>query len=177
MRKTWVVLLSLAVLVVLGSQTLANEDDFGSKIAGVWFGSVVIDLPSFPDPIPSITTYNADGTAQTSSTNPASSLHHFVWEKTGPREVTWRVLHFTFGEDEEGNSILVSISRTWGVQEYDKDFEEYTGDIMLELCPAPGLTIDQALEMLPEDPNDPDACFNPPITVTNSARRLHVSAP
>ena len=55
------------------------------------------------------TTYHADGTGTTTtdslyeSRDPEgkglASPHHIQWEPSGPREITWRILHF--GRDEE----------------------------------------------------------------------------
>jgi hypothetical protein len=188
MRKLLFIVLSLAILAPLGSLALAGGDweetiftpsygfthePIGKRIAGVWLGTFTIPVPPDPLVIAFVTTFNEDGTAQTSSTNPLASLHHMTWEQTGLREITWRILHFTMDAD----GALASISRTWGVQEFDRAYEEYTGEFAIEICPAPGLTIDESLELLLADPNDPDACFNPPLVSTLTAKRLHVDAP
>jgi len=188
MRKLLFILLSLAILAPLGTLALAaegwddiaftpaygyNHEPIGKRIAGVWLGTFTIPVEPAPWVIPFVTTINDDGTAQTSSTNPLASLHHMTWEQTGLREITWRILHFTL--DDAG--ALATISRTWGVQEFDRAYEEYAGEFAIEICPAPGLTLDEALDLLMADPNDPDACFNPPLASTLEAKRLHVDVP
>ena len=176
MGKKTFVLLSLAALVLAGAAVPGGDDGdrIGSRIAGVWMGTFSIP-DSESEPIAFITTYSSDGTAQTSSVNPLSGVHHVQWENSGRREITWRILHFS--HDVEGE--LTGISRTWGVQEFDKQFEEFTGKFTVEVCGHPDhLSIDESLARLLDDPNDPDACFEPiasPGTVR--ARRLHVRAP
>jgi hypothetical protein len=114
-KRPWVLPL-LAVLVLVGTAVLGGNDGegIGERIAGVWIGTFSIP-DSGAEPIAFITTYAADGTAQTTSANPRTGVHHVQWEKSGRREVTWRILHFN--HDAEGK--LVGISRTWGVQEFD----------------------------------------------------------
>jgi hypothetical protein len=164
MRKTLFVLLLLAGVGVVSAQSAANNDDYGENIAGTWFGY----FEFFGNKSPFIQTYNADGTAQTSSTNQAASLHHLTWEKTGSREVTWRLLHFNYNDKGLG-----MISRTYGVQTYDKRFEKFAGEFTIEACPCDppdippvdGVLYDcTALVLaLTADPNDPDVCVNPPL--------------
>jgi len=178
MRKTLLVLLAVAIVGAMGSPAFANDDDdFGDKVAGVWFGRF--------GNTPFIQTYNSDGTAQTSTTTPTTSLHHVTWEKTGAREITWRLLHLNF--NPQG---LTFISRTTGVQEYDKKFMEFSGVFTIEFCPCdngppppvgidPEATYDCAavLEALWADPNDPDACISVPFTLPHSGKRLELDAP
>ena len=82
MRKVLLVLLALAVLGAMGSQYWADDfsrdsefnrywprvpnDPFGKRIAGVFIGS----FDFLGNVAPFIQTYNEDGTAQTSTTNP-----------------------------------------------------------------------------------------------------------
>jgi hypothetical protein len=142
---------------------------FGKKIAGTWIGS--LEIPGVLPPAPLIQTYNVDGTAQTSSNNVLSSVHHMEWERAGEREIKWRILHFSF--DADGN--IATISRTSGVHEYDPDFEEFAGEFVVEVClPDPETGFDALLA----DPNDPAACFIPPIPPGFiQAKRLHVDIP
>jgi hypothetical protein len=178
MRKSLFVLLSIAVLGAVGSPAVAQDDDgFGSNVAGTWLGT--LEIPGIFPESPFITTFNADGTAQTSSNNPNSSLHHMTWMKSGPREINWRILHFTFGPNPDPlgpPEIIVGISRTSGVQEYDRRFEEYTGEFWVELCPPD--PVSGGFEALLADPNDPAACFKPPIPAGSiQGKRLHVEIP
>ncbi len=181
MRRTLFVLLAFAVLGVVAPVTLADDDQgFGSKVAGVWFG--FFGAP--PGETPFIQTYNADGTAQTSTTTPTTSLHHLTWEKTGSREITWRLLHFNF--NAQG---LTFISRTTAVQEYDNRFAEFTGAFRIEFCPCdggppppfidPNVTYDcrSVLDALYADPNDPGVCTALPFTVPLEGKRLEVNVP
>ena len=170
MRKIFLGLLAIAVLGVVSSPAVAQDDQgFGSNVAGTWLGT--LEIPGVLPEQPFIVTYNADGTAQTSTINPLSSLHHMSWMKTGTREITWRILHFSFGEAGS----LATISRTSGVQEYDKDFESYAGEFWVEIClPDP----ETGFADLLADPNDPDACFVPPIPAgVIQGKRLHVEIP
>jgi len=176
MSKISLILLLLAVLVLIGATVMGADDGggIGERIAGVWIGTFSIP-ESGAEPLAFITTFAEDGTAQTSSTNQRSGMHHVIWEKSGRREITWRVLHFN--RDAEGK--LIGISRTSGVQEFDKQFEAFTGEFTIEVCGHPDhLPVDEALTRLLDDPNDPDACFKPlasPGAVR--AKRLHVRAP
>jgi hypothetical protein len=174
-KRPWVLPL-LAVLVLVGTAVLGGNDGegIGERIAGVWIGTFSIP-DSGAEPIAFITTYAADGTAQTTSANPRTGVHHVQWEKSGRREVTWRILHFN--HDAEGK--LVGISRTWGVQEFDKQFEEFAGEFTVEVCGHPDhLPFDEALTRLLDDPNDPDACFKPLASPGAArAKRLHVRTP
>jgi len=151
-----------------------DEDDtqgfgFGKKIAGTWLGS--LEIPNILPLTMLIQTYNVDGTAQTSSDNAMSSIHHVEWDRSGLREIEWRVLHFSF--DDTG--AVTSISRTWGVQEYDADFEEFAGEFYVEVClPHP----EMGFAALLADPNDPNACFMPPIPAgVIQGKRLHTNIP
>jgi hypothetical protein len=178
MRRTLLVLLSVVVLGITGSQTVASDDGFGDSVAGVWFGNFEFAGGTTPF----IQRYNADGTAQTSSTNPATSIHHVTWEKTGAREISWRLLHFNF--NDQG---LTFISRTYGFQRYDKRFEEFTGEFTVEVCPCvpfpfpldPLLKYDCSalLDALWDDPNA-DVCVNPPLPPgTTQGKRMDVDVP
>jgi len=179
MRRTLLVVLSVVALGVAGSQIVANDDGFGDNISGVWFG----EFEFLGNKTPFIQTYNADGTAQTSTTNPATSLHHVTWEKTGAREITWRLLHFNF--NDQG---LTFISRTHGVQRYDKRFEEFTGEFTVEVCPCdpfpfppdPLLKYECSaiLAVLWDDPNA-DVCglIPPPPPGTTQGKRMDVDVP
>jgi hypothetical protein len=179
MRKSLLVLLLLVSLGAAGSLALARDDGYGDKIAGTWFGN----FEFFGTKTPFIQTYNADGTAQTSSTNRAASLHHLTWEKTGSREITWRLLHFNYNDIG-----LAFISRTYGVQTYDRKYKSFRGEFVIEACPCDPFVIPAEdgieydctvlVEALTADPNDPDVCVNPPLppgTVTGARMDVGVS--
>lgn len=178
MRNTVLLVLAIAIVGAMGSPAYAgdDDDDFGDNVAGVWLGRF--------GNTPFIQTYSADGTAQTSTTTPTTSMHHVTWEKSGAREITWRLLHFNF--NDQG---LTFISRTTGVQTYESKFTEFSGVFTIEFCPCddgpppPGIdpeaTYDctAVLEALWADPNDPEVCTSLPFTFPLSGKRLDLDAP
>ncbi|MFQ5493747.1 MAG: hypothetical protein ACE5EX_00035 [Phycisphaerae bacterium] len=125
---------------------------------------------------PVLHTIHADGTFVISSSGgfgglsgaPGSlieSLQHLSWEKTGSREMTWRAMIFLF--DPAGT--LVLISRTWGVNTFDEDFNGYDTVFHVRVIPAGELADDCGFP----DPNNPDAFVAFATDGTSRAERLN----
>jgi hypothetical protein len=177
MIKTRLALLPLGAFLVIASCSPADDPSthtLGSRVSGTWYGTFEIDAPGLPAPF--IRTFHTDGTGVATSSRMfgagdaerygLSSTQHIQWETTGEREITWRLLHF--GHDPDGS--LRYVSRTWGVEKFDEEFETSRGSIRIEVLDPANLA----------DPLDLNNADVEPIFTgsgTSLSRRLHIRMP
>jgi hypothetical protein len=152
------VLLSVFLLlsILYSNETRAdwNASTFGERIAGTYL------LTEDEDGGSRIVTVTADGNwlgIHSSQLNNKFSNQQGVWEKTGKREITVRVLNFSSLKDGIGSSLFSFTVR------FDKTYQQVHGDLSGKLFP-PGA-----------DPLDPVAIPLKTFSNTFTEKRLVIN--
>ena len=127
--------LSLTLLLILAaflftnfsSQAAAIKNSLGKKAAGTYF--ITIE----PGGGSSIVTLTSDGNWLSTNSDQFSLAfgdQQGVWQDTGKRELTARVLDFNFSLPD---GVQNGVTRSRWVVEFDKHFEELEGTVEVEI--------------------------------------------
>lgn len=147
----------------LGGSTFTKSD---RKFTGSYLVSVTPDGPQ--PPFRSLVSVHDGGTIQLTETTdfgvgnlPANGFNspaHGAWEKTGPRELTARLLFFHY--DAAGTLLtIVRVTNVWG---FDHRADSFNGVFEAQVFAAS------------QDPLDPSSVPIVTFTGTNSGRRIEV---